>query len=131
MNINTGFNVINGLAFAAFLLLVSGCATSKIDYIPPLIKPINNQTIVNDSFDHVWDRLVKNITSNFFTINNIDKSSRLINVSFSSNKPQEFVTCGTSLREFSNARGTQKTEYDPAMSIPLYKNSNHGPSISA
>ena len=100
----------------ALALVVTGCATSKLNYIPPSVGAVDNQVSINGSFDSVWDRLVKNLASDFFVINNIEKTSRIINVSFSSNTPPEFISCGVSSREFSNARGTQKYEYDPASS---------------
>lgn len=101
---------------AVLILSTAGCATSTLNYAPPIIGDVDNQIIVGESFDPVWSRLVRNISSDFFVINNIEKASRLINVSFSSNTPTEFVSCGLSTREFSNAHGTQKYVYDPASS---------------
>ncbi|MBZ0192340.1 MAG: hypothetical protein K8F34_11705 [Candidatus Kuenenia stuttgartiensis] len=96
------------------LIGLSGCATAKFNYAPPRIDTIQNQIEINADFDVVWDRLVKNLSSDFFVINNIDKNSRLINVSFSTNTPSDYVDCGTSTREFSNARGKNKYIYNPA-----------------
>jgi hypothetical protein len=99
-----------------FLVTLSGCATASLNYMAPELSDVPNKSTVAGSFDQVWDRLVRNLASDFFVINNIEKSSRIINVSFSSNQPTEYVTCGTSTREFSNARGTQTYRYDPASS---------------
>lgn len=106
-----------GLIIGVSIILIGGCATSKVDYSAPNDEPIQNSIVIDAAFDVVWDRLVKELASDFFVINNIEKSSRIINVSFSSNSPEDFVSCGKTLREFSNARGTQKYEYDPASSI--------------
>lgn len=104
------------LLVTAIIFVATGCATSNLNYTPPVITEIENQIVIGDPFDEVWDRLVKNLASDFFVINNIEKNSRIINVSFSSNTPTEWVSCGVSVREFSNARGKQMYEYDPSSS---------------
>jgi len=96
------------------ILILSGCATSSINYTPPEITKVDNQVTIDEDFEVVWNRLVKNLASDFFVINNIEKSSRIINVSFSTNRPTEYVDCGRSVREFSNARGKNIYEYDPS-----------------
>jgi hypothetical protein len=96
------------------LLALMGCATSHTDYTPPSALSVKNSATLDKPFDVVWDRMVKNLSSDFFVINNIDKNSRLINISFSSNRPSEFVNCGRTTRSFSNLRGSQDASYDPA-----------------
>jgi len=92
---------------AGFLSCVclSGCVTggkSSSDYTPPRgADMVVHETIVNEPFETVWDRLVGKLASGFFVINNIDKASRLINVSYSSDSPGEYIDCGRSRREFS------------------------------
>lgn len=66
---------------------------------------------IDEAFEVVWDCLVKNLASDSFVINNIEKDSRIINVSFSSSKPTEFVDCGNTTRTFSNARGKKTYSY--------------------
>lgn len=112
-------------------VLVTGCATSSLDYIPPPVKQVENQVTVNAPFDEVWERLVKNLASDFFVINNIEKNSRIINVSFSSSSPQDFVSCGLSIREFSNARGKKTYQYDPASSARYTLTDNSGAVFNA
>jgi hypothetical protein len=52
---------------------------------------------------------------NLSVINNISKDSRLINVSFSSNKPNDYVDCGqTSRRSNHPATGDQQFVYNVA-----------------
>jgi len=102
------------LGVAAVGLLMSGCATSSLDYRPPSNNPVSNTKQVGVSFDQAWDSLVRQLSSDFFVINNIDKNSRLINLSFTSNKPSEFVDCGISSRTFENARGKQTVVYSTA-----------------
>ena len=105
---------MNKVILISALLALTGCATSGINYTKPKNYDVKNQTIIKEDFDKVWDRLVKNLSSDFFVINNIEKNSRIINVSFSTNTPSDYVDCGTSTREFSNARGKQTYSYNPA-----------------
>ena len=104
------------LLVVALILVTTGCVTSSFNYTPPAITDVDNQIVIDDPFDEVWDRLVKNLASGFFVINNIDKNTGIINVSFSSNTPTEFVSCGVSVRKFTNDWGTQVYEYDPSSS---------------
>ncbi|MBT4732909.1 hypothetical protein HOB87_13200 [Candidatus Woesearchaeota archaeon] len=97
------------------LITLSGCATSSLNYSPPSTSyTIKHSVQINEDFEVVWDRLVKNLASDFFVINNIEKNSRIINVSFSASKPTDFVDCGITTREFSNASGKYTYSYDPA-----------------
>ena len=108
------------------LLALGGCATSSISYVPPVEQKVVNSATVDKSFDEVWDRLVRQLSSDFFVINNIDKNSRLINVSFSSQRPSEYVDCGVSTRTFKNARGDQTYTYKTAESANFSTTNNQG-----
>lgn len=90
---------------------LAGCASSSMDYSPPASPAIANTRSVSTDFEKSWDELVRQLSSDFFIINNIDKSSRLINVSFSASRPSEYVDCGSTSRKFSNARGEQVYNY--------------------
>lgn len=102
------------LAITALCLGGGGCATSTTNYTPPTETRVVNTKFVNKPFDVVWDGLVKELSGDFFVINNIDKNSRLINISFSSQRPSEFVDCGITFRTFKNARGDQSYMYKTA-----------------
>lgn len=99
------------LSLVVAAVSVTGCATSSVDYRPPSGQPIVNTKTVPKDFDKAWDDLVRQLSADFFVINNIDKSSRIINVSFSSSRPSEFVDCGSTTRKFNNARGEQVYNY--------------------
>ena len=71
----------------------------------------DNEVFIDEDFETVWDRTVKSLSKDFFVINNIEKDSRLINVSFSSQTPEDYVDCGRSLRTFKNLRGEQTFFY--------------------
>ena len=99
------------------VLSLTACATSgtsSFDYRQPTLgNTVANTVTVNQPFDAVWDRLVERLATGFFVINNIDKSSRLINLSFSTNTPEEYVNCGRTQRHF-EFKG-EKREYDYAV----------------
>ncbi|MFV3286874.1 hypothetical protein ACNFCI_22935 [Pseudomonas sp. NY15356] len=105
---------------------VAGCATSSMNYTPPSGATVVNSKKVSKDFDRTWDDLVRQLSSDFFVINNIDKSSRLINVSFSASRPSEYIDCGSTVRKFSNARGEQVYSYLSADSSQFaVTNPNH------
>lgn len=108
------------LILAATSLVIAGCATSTMNYKPPFEPQIINTKLVNKPFDETWDALVKELSSDFFVINNIDKNSRLINLSFTSQRPSDFVDCGTSSRTLTNARGDQNYIYKTADSSDFF-----------
>lgn len=96
------------------VLLFTGCATkgtNLVDYNAPEELSIENKIVVNKNFDAVWDTLISNISASFFVINNIDKNSRLINISMTSNSPEEFIDCGRSNRTFSFQKETTNYSY--------------------
>ncbi|KAA0995431.1 hypothetical protein FQ192_10320 [Pseudomonas sp. ANT_J12] len=119
------------VALAALCLLASGCATSSIDYKPPTQSRITNTKVVNKPFDQVWDDLVRQLSSDFFVINNIDKNSRLINLSFSTQKPSEYVDCGVTSRRFENARGENSYVYKTADSSVFSLTNKQGNAFNA
>ncbi|TKF24667.1 hypothetical protein FCV43_00225 [Vibrio genomosp. F6] len=119
------------IIFPVVVLSLSGCATSDLTYTPPVQKKVENNILLEEDFDVVWNRLVKNLASDFFVINNIEKSSRIINVSFSTNNASQYVDCGTSVRNFSNARGKHTYEYNPADSARYTFTNDNGHAFNA
>ncbi len=123
----------SGLAYvacAAFCALVTGCVTarSNFEYAPPARRPApTHETIIDEPFDGVWDRLVGRLATGFFVINNIDKASRLINVSYSSDSPGDFIDCGKSTRQFTFRGETQTYIYQVAESSTFRTASTWGP----
>ena len=101
-----------------FILLImtifmNGCVKNGItnrDYIKPDIKQINNSTIIEKPFDKAWDNLVEQLSKSFFTINNIDKQSRIINISFYSNNPNDYISCGRF--DINTSRGKESRHYN-------------------
>lgn len=101
------------LAAAAAL---GGCASAKVDYVQAAFSPVENSVNVSGTFDETWDKLIKRLSSDFFIINNVEKNSRIINVSFSSSTPEKYVTCGTTTRQYADGTKNITYSYDPAAS---------------
>lgn len=105
-------NFVRALAIGSALSL-GACATAQVNYSAPAgVAAADNEIIVSKPFSQVWDRLVAELSKSFFVINNIEKDSRIINVSFSSSKPTRYVDCGTTTVTSSHpARGEQTWTY--------------------
>lgn len=107
--------------------LLTGCETMSVkpstnSYDEPVgVVSSPNSKVANKSFSATWDELVSNLSSSFFVINNVDKESRLINMSFStSGDLSRYLDCGVTKRDFSFA-GEEKTFKYNVASQSFYK----------
>ena len=102
------------LASLILSILAVGCA-GRVDYRPPnTIVPQKNSVEINKSKDEVWKIIVPALGKNFFVINNLDKESGIINISYSGD-PEKYVDCGYIESYIKNARG-ERTYRFPASS---------------
>ncbi|MFV0283751.1 MAG: hypothetical protein ACK5JE_08185 [Castellaniella sp.] len=103
-----------------FCLLLGGCA-GQITYTPPTNQlPGTNEKTVDKAVDEVWKTTVPALGKNFFVINNLDKSSGLINVSYSGD-PEKYVDCGVIDSQVSNARGKREYRFPAAAADQSYE----------
>jgi len=96
---------------------IQGCATAAtgtLDYRPPEQSVITNEATVDKRFEAVWSDLVRQLAKGYFVVNNIEKESRLINVSFSTTNPEDYIDCGVSNRVFSQGSTIVNTSYNVA-----------------
>lgn len=100
------------------IFIVTSCATtsdSSLNYLTPNSITIQNEKIIDKEFNELWDNLVGDLSKTFYVINNIDKQSRLLNVSFRvTNNISDYVDCGVSERKFSLASKVENTSYKVA-----------------
>jgi len=85
------------------VLFLAGCASvtpSTFNHSEGKQAVIRNSIDTSASFDTVWDSVVSKLSQSFFVINNIDKQSRIINISFNVDSPEKYIDCGTSQRSF-------------------------------
>src|SRR5690606_5436389 len=92
-----------------------GCAAPRAveDYshTPASEYSINKTRNVKLGFDEAWDAAVYSLSSTFYTINNIAKESRIINVSFRLSDPKKYIDCGVSKRVITYDKKTLEFEY--------------------
>jgi hypothetical protein len=77
------------------LLFLLGCATAK--YTPPRViaMPQNSYTQTFDkSFDSTWSAVIQYVGTSSFHIDNFEKASGLITLSFTSPNPSELISGG-------------------------------------
>lgn len=85
-------------------VLIGGCA-GKFNYKPPqpAVKIQNSLTVDKTKAD-IWKKIILSLGSSFFVINNLDKDSGFINISYSGD-PEKYVDCGIINSYVKNARG--------------------------
>ena len=89
-----------------FLLLIffPGCA-GYYTYTPPGSPlPGKNSIVVNEPKEVIWKKMVPKLGKRFFTINNLDKSSGLVNITYRGD-PEAYVDCGSTESVVKNIRG--------------------------
>lgn len=113
--------------FLLFVLTISvtSCATpgtSGFQYRdPPGVESVANEVIVKLPFSDTWDLLIGQLAKSFFVINNVEKASRIINVSFSTDKPEHYIDCGTIERTFQYANES-RAHTEPVAGSYSFKN---------
>jgi hypothetical protein len=102
----------------AIMFFVSGCAATQgintVKYDPPTPAKVKNEVVIVKPYAAVWDKLVKELSKSFYVINNIDKESRIINISFHSNQPAEYADCGKTHRTYTQGDLKEVFDYDVA-----------------
>lgn len=84
-----------------------GCVTGSFSRkAPATYEGKTNSKIVKLPREQLWTKLIPAIGKTFFTINNLDKSSGLVNLTFSAN-PEKYVDCGWFNSTVENARGSR------------------------
>ncbi len=99
--------------------ILTSCVTvgSSLKYQEP--KPnsfTNNEVIVDRPFSAVWDALVGELAKSYFVINNVAKESRIINISYFVDNPEEYVDCGRLQRTYHMGEETRNYDYAVAKS---------------
>jgi hypothetical protein len=98
------------------MMTTAGCATQGVNsfsYTPGELSAVKNEKTVARPQAVVWDELVRELSKSFFVINNIERESRIINVSFNSNSPAEYVDCGRTHRTYTE--GDKREDFDYAV----------------
>ena len=112
---------IQAICFFSFLIIVTGCVSSDYSYREPEpVWKVENSITVKQTKEKVWSKLVRGIGENFFVINNMDKQSGFLNVSYSGD-PEKYVIGGYLHYEFSNARGKRVYDFPATKSLAQFE----------
>ena len=105
---------MRNLLIATLSLCVAACA-GKVDYIRPTtqVSPSSNIKTVERTRDAVWDASVPELGKQFFVINNLDKSSGLMNISFTGD-PERYIDCGRITSYVRNMQGERTYDFPGA-----------------
>ena len=95
--------MIKFLSSLVVTILLLSCAVEKEKltenvgkYVPPSIDDNNfkNSVITNKSFEETWTSVTDFVNNSFFKIENLEKDSGLLTLSFGSKEPENFIDCG-------------------------------------
>ena len=78
------------------VLFISSCAMMSAKYNPPNNASVEAEysAFVGKPFEDSWRDLVDYASSNFFAIENFEKDSGLMTLSFGTDQPSRYVDCG-------------------------------------
>jgi hypothetical protein len=110
------------LAIALCAITLAGCASGDFDYSGPQPPTVTtqNSVIVDASKDEAWDQAIPHLGKRFFVINNMDRGSGLINLSYAGD-PQKYVDCGQIRTTVSNLKGTRRYAFAGASPDETYE----------
>jgi len=115
------------LIFVSVLAIaLAGCA-GKVEYLRPtssVALGANVKSIAKPR-DAVWTAAVPELGKRFFVINNLDKASGLINISYAGN-PEKFIDCGRITSYVKNAQGERNYNFAGSKSQQSYEIMNPG-----
>ena len=107
-------------------VVVAACA-GKQEYFRPSAAAAPGQNVkeIAKSRDAVWTAAVPELGKRFFVINNLDKASGLINISYSGD-PEKYIDCGRITSYVQNARGERTYDFPGAKAQQSYEIMNPG-----
>ena len=84
--------------FPVFLFVcipLAGCAVkTEVSYQRPQFYPVEESMVYDAGLEKVWDTAVKSIGGSFFALDQVQKASRTMTLSFTAATPADFVDCG-------------------------------------
>lgn len=102
---------LNVRLLALATLLTTACVPTGT-YQPPSpiqVDPDSYSTAIHKPFDDVWNSLISYSAKTFFSIDNFERDSGLLTLSFGSSEPSSFIDCGQiDITYFDQQKGQQK-----------------------
>ncbi|WP_145063584.1 hypothetical protein [Engelhardtia mirabilis] len=89
--------MLKKFTIAAAALLLSACSTVTASYEPPTpsTDPGDWSRVIDLPMDPVWEALVDHVSGTYFAIDNFEKASGLMTLSFGASNVGDFVDGGT------------------------------------
>ena len=117
---------MRGLIFSGVVVALAACA-GKVDYVRPsaAVAPGANVKLIAKPRDAVWASAVPELGKQFYVINNLDKASGLINMSYTGD-PERFIDCGRITSFVKNAQGERTYNFAGAKAQQSYEIMNPG-----
>ena len=115
------------IAFVCMTFLVPSVASAKLvdggaSYVPPTAPlKVDNAREFSVPYDKAWKAVVAHLSETSFVIDNIDKDSGLITVSFSVSDPRTAVDCGQWSYWVKNLRGRRDYSNEGAAPYAKYE----------
>lgn len=103
-----------------FAFVLTGCASNFTYTRPAGFQRLETSKILEKPRDAVWDAAVPALGKQFFVINNMDKSSGFINLSYGGD-PEAYVDCGRIVSYVKNARGERIYDFPAARASQNYE----------
>ena len=105
-------------SLASCAKLTTATAFKPEMYDEPKNYTIRNTSTLNMSKDDVWDNLVRTIGGTYYVINNMEKDSGFMNISYSG-EPQQYIDCG--YWQIQKSEGKPRVSYDASSKFLTYK----------
>lgn len=113
------------IVIGALVMALEGCA-GKVAYLPPdQPAAITNSIVLDQPRAEVWNNMVPALGRSFFVINNLEKESGFINLSYSGD-PEKYVDCGVIDSYVKNARGERTYRFPAAAAHKTYETFENG-----
>ena len=106
-------------------LEMSGCISGTHSYSPPLATHVANSVVVKRSQDDVWTGLLARLDQKIFVIDQIDKDSGLIHLSYSGD-PEKFVDCGIVKMTVKDSAGERSYQFPSARQNTAFESTDKG-----
>lgn len=114
---------------SAVVVLLTGCVAGNTAYTPPPAptpSTPSNIRAFDTPIDRVWQALSSYASQNFFVVDNIEKDSYFMNLSFSAADPTEYIDCGRITSSVKNLRGERTYDFESAKASQQFEASEGG-----
>ena len=101
-------------------LAMVGCAGTQDVIRPNTQSRMPNTKVIDKPRDAIWNAAVPALSKEFFVINNMDRTSGFINVSYTGD-PEKYIDCGRVISYVRNARGERTYDFAGSKAEQAYE----------